>query len=771
MKLSRYPALGIILSQILILAIVCLAGPLGFYIYVGYLAFLAIGVLLSFFRSSDLRPHVHFHERHERMLRITARIMLLFLFTGAILYSFAIRLAYPPIVPNAELVARSLRCSLDLFALNLNTNILDRVNTHLWLKGLIAVQGGLSIASSVALLFSLVFTRLRAWYQLHRRTSVSPDRNKIFIFFGMDDNSRLLARRVSESVSGAMCIFVESATPGSDDSTDSWTGILNIFTHRRRTFVLADEAGALVAIASRTLRTVEHPDNYNDCADILGEIGLARIASLISTLRDCPEDARLEIFFLSDNEDDNIRDLMTLARDTTIRRLGNTRIPHRISVRARRNGPNRVIEDLAVKDGLKVEIVDSSELAVTLLKANPATHPVRVAALSPVGPVLVEEPLEALVVGFGEVGRDAFRFIYEFGTFIGAPDADGIPATLQPRITAVDSRMSELEGRFRAGLPGVDFESGLFRMLQLDSGQEAFYSDVLSPDNCRKLNYIVISTDDSDVNIDLAVVIFNRIRRFRADMSRLIIAVRCVSDADIPKMQKVAEHFNFGRSDTGSTENIVIFGAPTDIYTVGMLVDNRFVNMGRRFNENYRLIRGGENWDERELSCRKLIDREGLPSVPDIDRLRSLRRKTNQDTANAFHAATKLALMPDGFRSRLPEIATHMFRPDGSSTIDRSASKPYPALKNSENVILSRLAILEHARWNAAHELLGYLPWPDGGRCDERTLRHNCLVPWSDLDDAAARASYQPTDYKSYDYAVVETTIKLECARKSDSEE
>ncbi len=765
MKLSNYPTLGLILSQVIVIAVICLFGSIGFYFYVGYLAFLATVVGISFFRSPDLRRQVHYHERHQRVLRITARVMLFFFLTGAILYAFAIRLAYPPIVPNAELVARSLRCSLDLFALNINSNILDRIHTCLWLKGLIALQGAFSLASSVALLFSLLFTRLRAWYMLHRRTTVRADRNRLYIFFGMDYNSRLLARDISRKDKKAITVFVDFSETDGVDSNDSWTGILNIFTHRRSTFVMADEAQALVAIASRRLRTIEQPEDFEapqKLEDMLGQVGLSRIASLISSLREYPEGAALEIFILSDNEDDNVRELMTLMRDTTIRSLGETNIPHRISVHARRSGPNSVIEDVAVREGLRVEIVDSSELAVNLLKENVIFHP---ATSIPkpwnYDPVCVDDPLNALIVGFDEVGRDAFRFLYEFGTFIGQPGPDGIPVTLKPRITAVDARMTDIEGPFRASMPALDFESGELRLLPIDAGRESFYSDVLSPDNCRKLNYIVIASDNSDANIGLAVTIFNRLRKYREDMTPLTICVRCVADADRPKMEQVADHFNYGRPEALYPGPIFIFGYPSQIYTFDMLVNNRFMKMARQFNEKYRLVRGGADWDQREKEARTLEHHAFCLDMPDIDKLRALHRKRGQDLANAYHVFTKFAFLPDEIIEAPRTFVSKMLTPEGASTFDRSLPRPYPNLSDFENLVMDRLAVLEHARWNAAHELMGYVRDSDGTCCDEREMHHNCLVSWAELDDVSAKADYQPTDYKSYDYGVVETSILI----------
>ena len=85
-----------------------------------------------------------------------------------------------------------------------------------------------------------------------------------------------------------------------------------------------------------------------------------------------------------------------------------------------------------------------------------------------------------------------------------------------------------------------------------------------------------------------------------------------------------------------------------------------------------------------------------------------------------------------------------------------------------EQCLLDNLAKLEHLRWNASHEIMGYTPMPSSvppneRGCNESRMWHNCLVPWEDLDAESDMISYIK-DYKAFDFAVVETTID-ECRK------
>ena len=77
-------------------------------------------------------------------------------------------------------------------------------------------------------------------------------------------------------------------------------------------------------------------------------------------------------------------------------------------------------------------------------------------------------------------------------------------------------------------------------------------------------------------------------------------------------------------------------------------------------------------------------------------------------------------------------------------------------------ILVTNMAKLEHLRWNAAHEMLGYTGNPNLKGCDETTKEHNCLVSWEQLIEKWKMSGYDIwSEYRQYDYTVVDTTIKL----------
>lgn len=733
--------------------------------------------IIDLIRSVIKSWHAKKLTQREFGVKLTARFMVILLLIGTISYIYTFQwiganyfddkdAQIHPQFDNTELIIRSLMSSLDLFMLDIDGNTLDKLGAYPCLKNWLMVQAGLSFLCTIALLVSLVYSRAKAYVKLHKLTKITSSKNHLYIFFGVNENSRLLAKDINENDKNAVIVFVDEANL-KDEENDSWNNIVNFFTHRQHTFEVAEGANARVEIASMSLCDIDKDSLKESRVDVLTLIEVDKVKKLIKTLTEHPDKAQLHVFFLSENEDSNIRSIINLVKDKTILdTIDCLKNKIKIYCHARYNGPNRVIEDLGVTTGVVVEIVDSSHLAVELLKSRGENQPVRVAALSKKHPVAVARPIESLIVGFAEVGRDAFRFLYEFGTFIDIAD-DGKIVEVKPHITAVDNKMELLEGLFKTNTPSINYDNAGIEFKNLDCQSLEFYNTCLNEERCRKLNYVMLALSDDDRNIALATNIFNRIRSFREDLSDLIIMVRCINDDKREMMEKTASHFNKG-CGAKDLRVIRLFGNPQEIYSYDNLINNKLKNEGVKFMENYERLRKENNtWIKRRENLIGAGSGAADKNVnPNIDNLRKLRRSENQDLANALHSYTKLwllrqALGPDydwaGFVARL-------FDDKGSPVMESSVGKIYyPLLTKKENEVMLNLAVLEHARWNSAHELLGYKRNDDKAACDERQLRHNCLKPWEELDEESVKAS-TPTwvcNYKEYDFGVVNTTISL----------
>ena len=100
----------------------------------------------------------------ERFLLFLTSLMFLFLMTGTTLFmqAFIIESELPAsadeapyVFLNAEYLLRSLACSFQLFTGNIDSNVVDGISSHQYLKGLISVQSFLSFCCTIALLLRL----------------------------------------------------------------------------------------------------------------------------------------------------------------------------------------------------------------------------------------------------------------------------------------------------------------------------------------------------------------------------------------------------------------------------------------------------------------------------------------------------------------------------------------------------------------------------------------------------------------------------------------
>lgn len=767
----------------LMVLLISVSGFFGFCLTIGTLTLGGVSLLYSLvaqIKHALIKPAHRLYAK-DFSLKFMATLMAFFLVIGTSLYFYVFytighdevltnELTHRVQFSNTEYLLRSLICSLDLFMLDVDSNILDRLDGHAALKGWLVIQAVLSFACTVAMLVGLVYSRLHAYYRLNYATRITDTKNHLYLFFGNNEPSELLIKDIAKNDPKAVTIIIDEANVKEDDN-DEWEGIVGLIAHKQKAFKIADKIGAHVAIASQQLDDIDDDIVSREDFDAFGYLGLSRIKKFINRLSQTAN-PQLHIFFMGEDEELNIRNIIALAKDTTIMSVAkDSHLYHRIYCHARYNGPNRVIQDVALKKHLNIKIVDSSHIAIELLKLDPKYHPVNVVKKSTSNLATVESPLKALIIGFGEVGRDAFRFLYEFGAFVDSSDSN----MRSPfECVIVDKNLDVIKGTFMSSMPGIfkpnrwaEMMNPAIRFENMDYNSKEFYDDVLY--RCKFLedvNYIVISIGNNDEAIALAARIFNQIRRVRVDISNLRIFVRCTEDNKVEGVQKIADHYNYGY---GKGENnppvIQIFGQPEKTYSYDLVVSDRLIEEGKQFHEEYRKLSGeGDCWDIRH---KQLTDTR----IPNIEKLRKLRRQESQDRANALHAGTKMILLKKAMAKLSRDedsvidwysFFLRYFNANGSANVKGSqAAINYPGLSDSENEVILRLAQLEHIRWIAAHELMGYVFNEGGKGCDERTMRHNCLCPWDMLDKQSAIITDWDCDYKKYDFCVVDTTIVL----------
>lgn len=579
----------------------------------------------------------------------------------------------------------------------------------------------------------------------------------------------MLAKDVYDNDPKSAIVFVDSnqrnKSEQEEDKVDGWKNLVYLVTHRRKAFIDAheDERRAL-AISNCDICSLEE-----ETTDVLGNIGLEPVKRLLQTLNSC-EDAQLHVFFLSEDREINVRSTAILAKDDLI---GSIEFQTTIYCHSRRNTINRVIEDLGLdgKHKIEVKILDSSYLAIEQLKRDVRNHPVNyvtVQNLNEENPGSVSSDFVSLVMGFGETGQEAVKFLYEYGAFVAKEATQYDSKRSAFNCYVLDNEMKKLEGHFISGIPGVfykrcdeDNEKALIKFYSFDYRSDEFFTKILDKIT-SKLNYVVVAIGDDEQNMTAAVEILRYVRKKRENLDHFCIYVRAYEKGSFKHLEQIANHYNkrLGKNDYDDVKKIVLFGQNEDIYTYELVVEDKYLVDGRNYYETYRSLqidpRNDEGtWEERHMNNMK-PDKDGKTTR--WERMSKIRRKESQDRSNALHALTKLKLLQEAVgEENVKDFSLKALK----LRTGRKTGITYPLLSPSENRLMLNLAMCEHIRWNAAHEMMGYVNnESDEHICNERTRQHNCLKPWQDLDKESDEVSYID-DYKLLDFGVVETSFKL----------
>lgn len=734
-----------------------------------WLIYILLGLVALYTIASIILQSVSIRRNglnYISFLKLIAKCALLFLANGTFLYILTfLRISKSDFwaeFSNAELFFRSLICSFDLFLLDIDSNIIDRIDDAPALKAWIFIQAIISAVCTAVVFLSLIITRLKALWELNVKTKITPEKSHLYLFFGLNKPSEILASQIGKEDPASIIIMIDEANV-KDEDADGFDNILAFIAHRRKSFSYVNRINAVIAIANERIDRIEVSPQEKGEIDIFDKIGLTKVKKLLLQLNDKKiRDAELKVFFFGEDEDRNIHDLLMLARDTTLNTLTSGDVPVTVYCHARKSGVAEYLEDMGLRKKLRVEIVDSSKLAVDSLKLDEENHPVNFVNLSTDNPATVSSKFKALIIGFGEVGRDALRFLYEFGAFPDEGSSENNSFRSPFECLVVDENMERLKGGFIHSAPELFNAKSGISFYNYSSHDSGFYEEVLSPENSCELNYVVVATGDDNENLNLALRIFRHLRGNGNPMENLRILVRCNSEDNLDMMSRYIAFHNEAHAPGGDVGILKIFGNPKSIFTYDLIIGDKIEEEAKAYYDRYRTqANEKETWEERRMKLTK--------EPVSLDNLRKLRRKEGQDIENALHASTKINILKKslGERYDYQDFCRRYFTKDkkvsSGTGIGESKRSLYPELTDDEFKIVLNLAMLEHIRWIASHELMGYRTCsPDEGT-DEKTGKHSCLVPWQDLDEVS-RLSSTPDftiDYKKYDFFVVDTTINL----------
>ena len=654
-------------------------------------------------------------------------------------------------------------------------------------------MGIFSLVHLLAAVVTLVFVlkhfgyNIVAGFRMLFEAYLPSTKRETYVFWGMNDASYLLANSIRKHYGNQdkdyRIIVVRTNHDGQGKSVrNGMERLFNFLSLRNNDLERLLELDCLTTSTYTDLIHLSLDGlDANGYADILRRhLDLGLLARIISR----KTSGSVHLFFLTDNDNDNIQAVGNMKRDKTIASLQGNGKSATLYCKARYNSVHRVIEDEQIQEHLTVKVVDPSHISIEMLKQDVRLQPVSFVDINADG--TVSSDFNALVVGFGEVGYDTVSFLYEFGAFVKPGSGNGKVERSGFRCDVIDKDIKQRAGLYAVNAPSISRQMSYDQLVwdqitpitlhDLNINSVDFYNHIESM--IKTLNYVVIALDDDEQNVSLAVRIFRLAVRYRKDLNHFRILAR-VRDDKGGHLLKITQHYNrlwaaqacsdaasrhFHQREVRNTdqinEPITLFGSMASTYTWDYIVSDRLKNEAKRFKERYDQSIMAMNatqdtvamtpleWESEHRDLMQLTDeyRGFSPTFSGIMRLRRIQR---QNKANCFHQLTKRFIAQAALSEEDFALigGHHLTRQENETRYHWQNHTPVAAVEK----VLEVLAQTEHLRWMASHEILGYREDDTEDDKDEARLMHGCLRPWQELSERV----------RSYDYNVVDVSLGI----------
>lgn len=653
---------------------------------------------------------------------------------------------YHPAVNGLSVVPRSIIASFKMFVV---ANELARVEEPLRYSAGYMVAFSLTHLAAAFVSFLFIFKMIG--YKLYSESRLLAYRifkakgKTVHIFWGVNEQSFAMAKSIHTQFSGDTIIFIDIDKECEDQTKQKATlsMITNVIT------IDNEEIAKLEDIKAYVDHCYNGPSEWDNKTDIFGELGLNSIGKIVK------KSAKVNFYFLSDNEVQNIQGALNLENDATVMAKINCAPSTgddndgvvRMFVHARKDVNNEVFDHYSQFETesrrAKIKVIDSAFLSVAQLKSDYEVLPVR--CVNPdeyTG--CVDQPFTALIAGFGGTGIEAFKFLYEFATFINS-DLKKSPF----KCYAIDQNMDKIAGLMRRKMPNIGEDE--LELIDAAVNSEKFWSII--SEIIGTLNYAFITLNDDHTSLALAVNLFKSALQHRSEhLPKLKIMLRCYNHNSERHMAEVVEKLN--KSVECRNVEMHIFGRTSDIYTYESVLSGGALNKAKRFNHTYQdsKLTADEQWEQDfgNGNIKKLMETKRLKRYHAIA---EINRQIGQNFSNALHIRTKLHLMDIKGTDLSEELQTLY----GYVEYHKGGVDTYNCDEQT-TTILRNMAILEHERWISAHSLIGY---QYGESKDIVKKLHPDMQPWDKLSEGT----------RSYDCKVVDTTIKIAYAEAKEKSE
>ena len=633
------------------------------------------------------------------------------------------------------LALRASISSLEMFASHSDLlEVKDQCHINKLYMLLFAITHFMAVVISAAFIVRVIGIRLiskisilRKWIFIRYFKSNETNGEDLYVFWGVNHNSILVANSIKPNDGRKHCIIFINLLGEHCANTYSSRSPLSLLFNTsdddvKKYIGAIDNMGAILLNAKRDFAKESFKDLNGDNVSIFNSLGISFCDEYIDILLQDGKN-RVQYFFLSDNEEANINAIITL---NDIYNKAEKKPNIKCYCHARSNRMNSTIIDSPGLTG-QIYLIDSSSLAVLSLKHDVDSHPVNFIDIDS-KTCLAKSPFTAMVIGFGEAGRDAFRFLYEFASIPQNDLGEENPKT----IYVVDEHLSSIKEDFLIDAPALANEKKSHWWIDSSTHSKHFWDNLKSTINA--LNYIVITVGSDDEAMNLAIDLFEFAYRYRDNMHHFRIYVRVRNSERYCNLERLYDSY------------ILPFGSDESTFSYNNISEDVAELGAKKFYYAYKKVRlegyeAGRKIDFNDETVKKEVDknwtdrRSNLVS-PNNDlitrkyNLIQLHYQEIQDMSNYYHIKTKRYLADWEKGGQLSPIQC------------------------------SNLANCEHLRWNAKIELLGFVSdisnTTNEQLCSTKDMRkriHSCLVDCQTLKNGPNK------DSEKYDRIAVKVSF------------
>ena len=627
------------------------------------------------------------------------------------------------------IVPRAIIASFRMFLVNQDlarvSNTLRGDNVYMIHFSLIHFAAAMT---SVLWVMKLIGFRVRSFFRYAWRSLfIKKGSTIVNIFWGINEESMLLAQQIKNTPKQTISIFANTSDKR-EKGKSSKISLSYVFD--------------VMSLSESVQNWIEQNDAYvtnchydlaskgSDGGNILAGIGMKKLGRFVRKA------SKVNFFFLSDNEDLNLSNSMKILADPKLSVLPNLTVYSHVRSTKMADIYDHYSQYSAGEVNARLKIVDSSLLSIAELKQNSKYHPVNYVSIDQQTATVTSPAFNSMVIGYGETGEEAFKFLYEFASFVD-PQGKKVPF----KCYVVDRHMDKMAASIRHSMPAIAEDE--MTLVNAEIGTKAYWELVES--TIKTLNYIIITVKDDNLGIQTAIDLFKTaLQTRRNNLKDFAIYVRCYESQNFQKMSDLASKMTSANKGCGG--EIIVFGRKSDIYTYELIINEMLLKQAKEFHKVYE---GSDKdadavWDTsfgNKAIDEKLIKAQAKDkSCTRFNIINDIDNKINQNYSNSTHIKTKRILLGlnnaniKGLRaaidSRAPETALY-------ATADKALQEK-----------LLNVAKCEHIRWESSHKLMGYTYAPN--KCIIQK-HHNCLIPWENLDE----------ETQSYDCNVVDTSIRM----------